>query len=192
MRRPCGHWYCQTMALTMGMLVLNMIAEAATLLFVVCSKFCWICRHDNKSFTARFLMTRWRFLSPAWSHLQWCRGKCSRRYEEGDTPASTVKTYIEQFGRYRKVGDVVYIMSSLRITICRLASKPELVDCRLLRLSRINHTRQSRMTSTCLLFDAKNLLALIFSTGRTAAAALSTEPCKLPRVQASGWYHTSD
>ena len=121
-------------------------------------------------------------------------------YEEGTwTPASTgTATYIEQFGRYRKVGDVVYIMFVLEINNIGTGEQE--------RISGLPFAAARECTIHASKFENINLSIVdgtlrtsntyLYLTHRTAAAASSTSNSGFlknnARVQASGWYHISD
>ena len=121
-------------------------------------------------------------------------------YEEGTwTPASTgTATYIEQFGRYRKVGDVVYIMFVLEINNIGTGEQE--------RNSGLPFAAARECTIHASKFENINLSIVdgtlrtsntyLYLTHRTAASTSSTSNSGFlknnARVQASGWYHTSD
>ena len=120
-------------------------------------------------------------------------------YEEGSwTPSSTgTATYIEQFGRYRKVGDVVYIMFILEINNIGTGEQT--------RISGLPFAAARECTIHASKFENINLSIVdgtlrtsgtyLYLTHRTAAAASSTSNSGFlknnARVQASGWYHVS-
>ena len=121
-------------------------------------------------------------------------------YEEGTwTPASTgTATYTEQYGRYRKVGDVVYIM--LRLEINSIGNGEQT------RINGLPFAAARECTIHASKFENINLSIVdgtlrtsgtfLYLTHRTAASTSSTSNSAFLTnntvVQASGWYHTSD